>query len=265
MVAVPDDTVLDNDSRQESSREAEDSSRDSCGCDDKGKKAGKKGTMRSAEEGAAAMFVASLLIIVAVEMLFSFGLFRAVPGFIGKYWQYILYITIAVSAGGAAVWHIRAYRKTFNCSLGMMVGMTIGMLAGFAFGAIIGATNGMFVGSVYGMAVGMFAGAWCTRRCGIMSIMEGLMAGFMGGLMGAMTTVMMIADNLAIAMPILVGGCALILGGMVYMIRKESEGHDIDARFDIYDAVIFMSVLIMLAFATTAIMAYGPKAAIVGL
>ncbi|MFH1421050.1 MAG: hypothetical protein ABIG30_03775, partial [Candidatus Aenigmatarchaeota archaeon] len=129
------------------------------------------------------------IIFFAIKML-SFGFSNSIPDFALRYDMYTYYIMISVVVIGMGVWHIKAYRHTFDCSLGMMAGMTIGMLSGFLLGAIIGATNGMFMGSVYGMLLGMFIGAWCTRCCGIMSILEGLMAGLMGGLMGAMTTVM---------------------------------------------------------------------------
>lgn len=223
-----------------------------------------KNKTHHAEAKAVTMLLASLAMISVFEVVLSLGLSRVIPGFIGKYWQYLVYITISVAFGAAAVWHVRHYRRAFDCTMGMMVGMTIGMLAGFVFGAIIGATNGMFIGSVYGMFVGMLVGALAIRKCGIMSIMEGLMAGFMGGLMGAMTTVMMISDNLALFMPIGIGGCAVILYGMVHMVAKEIEEKP-ESRYDVYDTIIFVSVLVMLAFVTTAVMAFGPKSAIVGL
>jgi len=245
VVAVADD--IDNDRKG-----------DDCGCD------GKSSKTHRAEAKALTMLLVSLAIIATLEIVLSLGLSKFIPGFLGRYWQYLLYIVISVVFGGAAVWHIRHYRRAFDCGMGMMIGMTVGMLAGFMFGAIIGATNGMFIGSVYGMFVGMLVGALVIRKCGIMSVMEGLMAGFMGGLMGAMTTVMMLNDNIALFMPIAVSGCAMILYGMVHMITKEIEEKP-EIRYDAYDVIIFVSVLVVLAFVTTAIMAFGPKSAIVGL
>jgi hypothetical protein len=223
----------------------------------------KKPGITHAEAKAVTMLIVSFVIIATVEVVLSLVISKIIPGFTGKYWQYLVYITISVAFGGAAIWYVCHYKRAFDCTMGMMVGMTIGMLAGFVFGAIIGATNGMFIGSVYGMAVGMFVGASVVCKCGIMSVMEGLMAGFMGGLMGAMTTVMMISDNLALFMPIVIGGCSVILYGMMHMIVKETEKKSV--QFDAYDTIIFASALVILAFATTALMAFGPKSAIVGL
>lgn len=194
------------------------------------------------------------VIAVAMLMLY-FGYFKSVNG--AKYGLYLLYTDISVAVIGIGVWHIKSYRHTFNCSMGMMVGMTIGMMTGFLLGAIIGATNGMFMGSVYGMFTGMIIGALCARNCGIMSIMEGLMAGLMGGLMGAMTTVMMLNDNLVLFMPILIGSIVVIMIGMSVMIYKESE--KTITKFDKYDMFSYVSLLFVLAMLTTFIMVYGPK------
>ncbi|MCX6816072.1 MAG: hypothetical protein NT120_04440 [Candidatus Aenigmarchaeota archaeon] len=203
----------------------------------------------------------AFVIISAAMIMLYFGHFKSIPNFSAKYGLYMLYITISATVIGIGVWHTKAYRHTFTCSMGMMTGMTIGMMVGFLLGAIIGATNGMFMGSVYGMFLGMFTGAWCTRTCGIMSIMEGMMAGLMGGLMGAMTTVMMINDNLVLFMPLLIGSIVTILAGMSVMIYKESEQQDIPKN-DMYDVFSFVSLLFILAMLTTFIMVYGPKSAL---
>ncbi len=207
-------------------------------------------------------FSAFVLIAAAMFMLYL-GYFRLVPNFISRYGLYCLYTAISVSMIGVGVWHIKSYRHTFNCTMGMMVGMTIGMMAGFLLGAIIGATSGMFMGSVYGMFMGMFIGAWSARNCGIMSIMEGLMAGLMGGLMGAMTTVMMLGDRLEIFMPILIGSIGIIMAGMSVMIYKESEEHrDNILKKDRFEMFSYISILFILAMLTTFIMIYGPKSAL---
>jgi hypothetical protein len=203
-----------------------------------------------------------MLASVAIFALY-FGIFQTASN-VSRFWPYLVYTIISVTIIGMGIWHIKIYRRTFTCSTGMMAGMTIGMLAGFLFGGIIGATNGIFMGSVFGMSVGMFTGAWCTRSCGIMSIMEGLMAGLMGGIMGAMTTMMMISDNIALFMPILVGAIGMIMGGMSVMIYKESA----DNRKDIkrgsgYEMFTYVFLLFILAVVTSFIMVFGPKSALV--
>lgn len=194
---------------------------------------------------------------VLAEIFLYLGFFKGINSF-GKYIPYIIYLVIAVSLGGAAMHYVKLKRKELDCPTGMMVGMTIGMLSGFIFGAIIGATNGMFVGSVYGIIVGMAAGSWSMRSCGIMPIMEGMMAGLMGGIMGAMTSIMMISDNIALFMPILVGSSGIILYGMVKMISEhDSEQASLD------HSIIVVSGLAIFSAVSTILMVYGPKSVIV--
>ncbi|MBI3190163.1 hypothetical protein HYZ41_00510 [archaeon] len=202
---------------------------------------------------------AAVIIAAAMAMLYL-GYFKFMQNFDAKYGLYMIYTVISAAVIGMGAWHIKSYRHTFDCSLGMMAGMTIGMMAGFLLGAIIGATNGMFMGSVYGMITGMFIGAWCARCCGIMSIMEGLMAGLMGGIMGAMTTVMMLNDNLVIFMPILIGSIIVIMAGMSVMIYKESsEYRDGIKKKDKYEMFSYVSLIFVLAMLTMFVMLYGPK------
>lgn len=200
------------------------------------------------------------ILLSAIEILLFYGFFRGVSNF-SKYVPYLAYLIIATVFIGSAVWHIKHYRKSFNCSIGMMVGMTVGMMSGFMIGAILGATNGMFIGSVIGMLTGMFIGAWCARTCGVMSKLEGLMAGLMSGLMGAMTSVMMINDNIALFMPLLIGSCVLITGGMSYMVRKEiEEEHSNTSK---YDMMNYVALMFIFAIAITFIIMWGPRSAIV--
>ncbi len=207
--------------------------------------------------------LAFALIAIGMAMLY-YGYFKSIPNAGAKYGLYMIYTAISVAVIGIGIWHIKSYRETFSCTMGMMVGMTIGMMTGFLIGAIIGATNGFFMGTVYGMFLGMFGGAWCARNCGIMSIMEGLMAGLMGGIMGAMTTVMMLNDNLALFMPILVGSITVIMIGMSVMIYKESiEYQDKIEKKDGYEVFSYAAMLFVLAMLTTFIMVYGPKSALV--
>lgn len=154
-------------------------------------------------------------------------------------------------------YHMSCYRKSMSCMHGMMVGMTIGMIGGFMTGALAGATNGIFVGSVVGMFFGIALGVALGRFCGVMGAMEGIMAGLMSGTMGAMTSVMMINDNLVTFLYILAGVCAVILGGLSYMMYREAgsapnpEYSGDFKRF--FAASALISVMLM------AIMMYGPK------
>jgi predicted membrane protein len=206
---------------------------------------------------------AAFVIIAAAITMLYFGHFRFIQNFDARYGLYTIYTIVAAVVIGMGIWHVKSYRHTFNCSMGMMAGMTVGMMAGFLLGAIVGATNGMFMGSVYGMVLGMFTGAWCARCCGIMSIMEGLMAGLMGGLMGAMTTVMMLNDNIVLFMPILVGSIVVIMTGMSVMIYKESSEYRNEVKKkDKYEMLSYISLIFVLAMLTMFVMLYGPKSAL---
>ncbi|MFH1420769.1 MAG: hypothetical protein ABIG30_02270, partial [Candidatus Aenigmatarchaeota archaeon] len=78
-----------------------------------------------------------------------------------------------------------------------------------------------------------------------------------------MTTVMMLNDNLAIFMPILIGSIVVIMLGMIIMIYKESQEHRNKLiENDIYDKFSFVSLLFILAILTMFVMVYGPKAAL---
>jgi len=122
----------------------------------------------------------------------------------------------------------------------------------------------MFVGAAFGMFTGMAIGAWCTRTCGVMSVLEGLMGGLMAGLMGAMTTVMLINENLLLFMPLLIGSCALILGGMSYMIyREHMENREEIAKLDRYDMLTYLSAMFVFTIIVTIIIIWGPKSVLV--
>lgn len=235
---------------------------ESCSPDCSNKAGRAKFKLDSAEKSMIKIGVAAFVLLVLAEAILYRGFFAGISDF-DKYWSYIVYLTISVVFIGSAVWHIKHYRHMFDCSLGMMVGMTTGMMAGFMIGAIIGATNGMFVGSVAGMIFGMGIGAWCIRTCRIMPILEGLMAGLMSGLMGAMTTVMMVSDNITFFMPLLIGSCLLITGGMSYMVYDESKDDRKNIKsMDKYDMINYIAVMFIITIALTFLMVLGPKSAI---
>ncbi len=173
----------------------------------------------------------------------------------------LLFIVAAAVLTAYSYAHMSAYRKWMSCANGMMVGMTTGMASGYMVGAILGATNGMFIGSVGGMAVGIAIGLALGRFCGIMGAMEGVMAGLMSGTMGAMTTVMMINDNVIAFMYILVGVCALTIGGLSYMMFREA-GPAPRAGFSGGFAV-FAWMSIALSAMMLLVIIYGPKSGVV--
>jgi len=74
---------------------------------------------------------------------------------------------------------------------------------------------------------------------------------------------MMLNDNLAIFMPILIGSIIVIMAGMSVMIYKESVEHrDTIPTKDRYEMFSYITLLFMLAILTTFIMVYGPKSAL---
>ncbi len=173
----------------------------------------------------------------------------------------LLFVMIAAVLTAYSYAHMSAYRRWMSCTNGMMVGMTTGMASGFMIGGILGATNGMFVGSVGGMAVGISLGLALGRSCGIMGAMEGVMAGLMSGTMGAMTTVMMLNDHVIAFMYILSAVCAVIVGGLSYMMFREAgpaprEGYRGGFAVFAYLAIALSAMMVL-------IILLGPKSGIV--
>jgi copper chaperone CopZ len=173
----------------------------------------------------------------------------------------LLFVVAAAVLTAYSFAHMSAYRRWMSCTNGMMVGMTTGMASGYMVGAILGATNGMFVGSVGGMAIGIAIGLSLGKSSGVMGAMEGIMAGLMSGTMGAMTTVMMVNDNVIAFMYILIGVCAVTIGGLSYMMFREAgptprEGYQ--GGFAVFAWMsIALSAMMLL------VMIYGPKSGIV--
>jgi hypothetical protein len=209
----------------------------------------------AAERKLLKMSLLSFLVITFIGFFLYIAIFRAMPG-IGARLPYMFYAALSSVAITASIAHYRSHKYSFTCMEGMMIGMTIGMMAGFLFGAVIGATNGMFIGSVFGMAVGMLTGAYAGKCCGIMGVMEGMMAGLMSGTMGAMLSVMMVNDNIALFMPLLVLSCLAILAGQTYMIYtsagKREEGN-------LMQLASFLLLSLLLAAVTIAVMVFAPR------
>lgn len=197
----------------------------------------------------------TLVLVAGLGMLASYAL-PSLDGGSGKFIWLMPLIAVAVGVNSYVFWHSRVYRREFTCMSGMMIGMTIGMISGFMIGALVAASSGMFAGSVIGMAVGMLVGAYCGYCCGIMGTLEGLMAGVMGGIMGAMTTIMMLNDHLLEFLYILFAACALVMGGLSYMIYKEAgstPGTSVPPVWRIIAANVIAAVIII------AIMVVSPK------
>jgi len=203
--------------------------------------------------------VVTALLILAVEALAYYALFSSIPGFMDKYLMYIIYLDISIVATMITLWHLSGYRDMVTHMSGMMIGMTTGMISAFSIGALVGATNGMFVGSVVGIFVGMPIGAYAGKCCGIMGVMEGLMAGLMAGTMGPMISVMMLNDNIALFLPLLIGSGLLIMGGLTYMMHKEEMLQRLPQKYVSSDYLSFVTVCFVVALVVTFIMAYGPR------
>lgn len=212
----------------------------------------------------AGMTLFALLVLGAVGY---WGFFSSSPAFMERFGLLLLYLMIGSVAVSATLWHLKCYQKV-SCSTAMMVGMTVGMLAGFLTGMIVGATNGMFVGSVTGLVVGVLVGSWAGKCCsmhkGIMGVMEGQMAGFMAGPMGAMTSIMMIADNYLLFIPIALFFIIVILGGLMFLLYAENAGQKLEAVKKIAknDFLFFLIVNFIVLLALALLMVYGPKSAL---
>lgn len=212
-----------------------------------------------AERGILKMAAFSLVVLVALSF-FAYLLAWGNLAHLAKLYPFVLYGLAAEVAVLASIAHVNSYKGQATCMNGMMIGMTVGMMGGFLLGGVVGATNGMFVGSLAGMAGGMLTGYFTGKCCGIMGVMEGLMAGLMGGTMGAMLTVMMIADNLMLFMPVFFACCLAILFGLAFMLHQEQGGRE--RRVPISFGSFFMLALIV-GIALAALILYGPKSAVV--
>lgn len=198
----------------------------------------------------------SLISSVAVLVVLYYVRLRSVENFFPRYGLFIGLAVLSYALLVPAVRQIRAYR-VFACMSGMMIGMTLGMIAGFLAGFFIGATNGMFVGGVFGMVIGIWFGTWMGGCCcGVMGFMEGIMAGFMGGLMGAMTAVMLLNDHLRLAAGIVFVVCAVIMGGLNYMIYTEMK-QEKRQRHEGQMLTIILSIV--LTTVSVWLMVYGPR------
>jgi len=162
-----------------------------------------------------------LLILVFIEALVYFTLFKNAEGFLQRYGWWILYLDMAVVSIGSAMWHLRSYRGQVTSMVGMMVGMTFGMQTGLMIGTIIAATNGLFMGGMAGMIMATALGIYNGRCCGIMGVLEGIMAGIMGGLMGAMIGTMFFVDHIYLLMPVFMLLNLMVMWGLSTMLYEE--------------------------------------------
>src|SRR3989338_1116155 len=95
---------------------------------------------------------------------------------------------------------------------------------------------------------------------GIMGVLEGMMAGLMGGTMGAMLTVMMLADNLLLFMPVLFAACIAILLGLAFMMH---QNHRHAQRESAVSFGTFFMLALCASIIVAAVIMYGPRASIV--
>lgn len=204
-----------------------------------------------------------LILLLALQAAAYFTFLNTIPGFLVKYWQWILYLDITVAVIITGVWHVTAYRTKVTCMVGMMIGMTLGMQTGMMLGAVLGATNGFFIGALAGMILGVAVGATTGNCCGIMGIMEGMMAGVMGGTMGAMISVMMFSDHLEIFMPIYMIINIAITWGLSYMTYEELVENKKGVVKKPKDFTTLAAYAIIASFILLAIMIYGPKSGLV--
>lgn len=203
-------------------------------------------------------FLYSLITSFVFLGILYFTLLKNIENFMPKYGFYLFFASLSYAFLTPVIRQVRAY-KEFPCMSGMMIGMTAGMVAGFLPSLYIGSTNGMFIGAVFGMITGIYFGVSLGKCCGIMGSMEGIMAGFMGGLMGAMTAIMMLNDNLKLAIIISFGITSIILSSLNYMIFREMKENPRQLQEDHFITIVTTFVLIAI---TTWIMIYGPRSAL---
>ncbi len=221
-----------------------------------------EGDKEFAHENRLAKFsLLSFVIILAMQALLYFTVFKNMPKFMDTYGTVILLSAVSIVSLVFAYYHAAAFRRNATCMTGMMTGMTLGMTGGFLIGAFVGATNGMFVGSLAGMGIGIALGLQAGRCCGVMGVMEGVMGGVMAGTMGAMLSVMMIFDNLIPFLCILTIIEVATLWLFAYMLYKE-YGNIKEKMLDV-GALEFVIFCLAIDIMMTIVMIYGPRAGVV--
>jgi hypothetical protein len=193
-------------------------------------------------------------LVMAIALIYALVLKNMAGA--GSYAQLFLLAIASAVVLSFSYYHLGSYRRSLSCTNGMMAGMTLGMMGGFLVGALVGATNGMFVGSVAGMAAGIALGVGVGKHCGIMGALEGGMAGIMAGTMGAMLSVMMVNDHLMAFLYLLFALCAGVLGGLSYMMHRESAEEARSehlkagfAEFAQFAAVLVLGMMMLMLFA----------------
>ena len=194
-----------------------------------------------------------------VPILTYMAFFRDTQNFWSSYIWWFFYLNISIAFIGATIRVILSYNAKITGMTGMMIGMTIGMQTGMMIGAVLGATNGFFVGAMAGMILGVLVGAILGNCCGVMGVMEGMMAGLMGGTMGPMISVMMIADNILLFMPLYIIINIIILLGLWYMHYESAVYKAPRVVRKPIDFMTYASVSIVVCAVITFIMLYAPR------
>jgi hypothetical protein len=141
--------------------------------------------------------------------------------------------------------------------------MTLGMQTGMMVGAVHGAINGFFIGAMAGMLLGTITGFVTGASGGTMGVVQGMMAGVMGGTMGAMITMMMFTDHVKIFMPFYIVINLMILAGFIYMYFEEVVENKKIMKREV-DFISLAAISIIITFALTALVVYGPKSVLFG-
>jgi copper chaperone CopZ len=220
---------------------------------------GKYATMRKAFWYSIFIF----LILLGLQAIAYFGFLSSIPDFLAKFGIWLFYLDISVAALAASAWYMYTQKGHITCMTGMMIGMTLGMQTGMMIGAVHGAVNGFFIGAMVGMLSGTIVGFISGSSCGNMGIMQGMMAGIMGGTMGPMITMMMFTDHVKIFMPFYIVINLLILAGFIYMYFEEVVENKKIVKRDV-DFMSLAAISVIVTFALTALLVYGPKSVLFG-
>ncbi len=219
----------------------------------------------SLERSGLVLGLVSMVGILALSFVLFLVVLRGQMAIWDQFGSWALYLLVGLLANAVLVWYVKAY-GVLPHHLGMMIGMVSGMFSGFWVGLVLGATNGMFVGSLAGLLVGFLVGSYAGKCCGIMGVLEGQMVGFMAGPMGAMLSVMMLFDNLAWFVPIVLVGMVGILAGLVFMVFREKQLHGLKpkVRWVHAEALGFGIVNLIVFWALLLVMLFGPRSVLAG-
>jgi heme/copper-type cytochrome/quinol oxidase subunit 2 len=169
--------------------------------------------------------------------------------------EIFVYIAAAVVAFMTSISIYLIYRKKKNLTVlpGIIISSTIAIMAGLLSGYLTGILeNNLFLPVGIGLLVGFFTGFLAGQPIGILAILSGAVSGLMSGIVGALLGAIILFDNPAILLGIILGLYAIIIGLVIlYLLIEFNSKFSINTNeispFTIFSAgVLLISLFLFL-------------------